>query len=55
MSIQPKNIVCLWFERDAQTAAEFYAATFPDSKVGAILNAPSENGDKYVIPQIIML
>ena len=38
----PKNTICLWFEKDAQDAAAFYAATFPDSKVGAIFHAPSE-------------
>lgn len=38
----PKNTICLWYEKDARAAAEFYAATFPDSKVGAIRNAPSD-------------
>lgn len=38
----PKNTICLWYEKDAQAAAEFYAATFPDSKVGAIQKAPSD-------------
>ncbi len=42
MSTQPKNTVCLWFEKDAQAAAEFYAATFPDSKVTNIFKAPSD-------------
>ena len=42
MSTQPKNTICLWFEKDAQTAAEFYAATFPDSKVTNIFYAPSD-------------
>ena len=42
MNKQPKNIVCLWFEKDAQAAAEFYATTFPDSKVGSIFHAPSD-------------
>ena len=42
MNTQPKNTVCIWYEKDAQAAAEFYAATFPDSKVGAIQHAPSD-------------
>jgi predicted 3-demethylubiquinone-9 3-methyltransferase (glyoxalase superfamily) len=38
----PKNTICLWFEKDALAAAEFYAATFPDSKVGNVFRATSE-------------
>jgi predicted 3-demethylubiquinone-9 3-methyltransferase (glyoxalase superfamily) len=38
----PKNTICLWFEKDALDAANFYAATFPDSKVTAVFNAPSD-------------
>jgi 2-polyprenyl-6-hydroxyphenyl methylase/3-demethylubiquinone-9 3-methyltransferase len=34
---------CLWFNHNAEEAAEFYAATFPDSSVDAINNAPSDN------------
>ena len=30
-----KNTICLWYDRTAEDAAKFYAATFPDSKVGA--------------------
>ncbi|TSC63356.1 MAG: hypothetical protein Athens041674_184 [Parcubacteria group bacterium Athens0416_74] len=41
----PKNTVCLWFEKDALAAAEFYAATFPDSKVGDVFYAPSDYPD----------
>lgn len=37
-----KNTVCLWFVQGVQEAAEFYAATFPDSKVTAIHTAPSD-------------
>jgi len=37
-----KNIICLWYERDALSAARFYAATFPDSSVGAVLYAPDD-------------
>ena len=45
MNTQPKNIVCLWFEKDAETAAEFYAATFPGSSVTAVRRAPSDFPD----------
>ncbi len=37
-----KAILCLWYEGDAEAAANFYAATFPDSHVGAIHRAPSD-------------
>jgi predicted 3-demethylubiquinone-9 3-methyltransferase (glyoxalase superfamily) len=37
-----KNTVCLWFEKDAEAAANFYAATFPDSKVNFVFHAPSD-------------
>ena len=28
-----KNTICLWYDKDAEAAARFYAATFPDSAV----------------------
>jgi predicted 3-demethylubiquinone-9 3-methyltransferase (glyoxalase superfamily) len=41
----PKNTICLWFEKDAEAAANFYAATFPDSKVAAVNHAPGDFPD----------
>jgi predicted 3-demethylubiquinone-9 3-methyltransferase (glyoxalase superfamily) len=41
-NMKPKNLVCLWYEKDAAEAARFYAATFPDSKVTAVNKAPSD-------------
>ena len=38
----PKNTICIWFDKDAEEAANFYAATFPDSKVNAVTHAPSD-------------
>jgi predicted 3-demethylubiquinone-9 3-methyltransferase (glyoxalase superfamily) len=37
-----KNTVCLWFDKDAEGAARFYAATFPNSKVLAVHTAPGD-------------
>ncbi|UZE21869.1 VOC family protein [Pseudomonas sp. B21-056] len=37
-----KNRICLWYEGDAVEAAQFYAATFPDSAVQAIHHAPGD-------------
>ncbi|WP_066260965.1 VOC family protein [Hydrogenophaga flava] len=37
-----KNTVCLWFNGTAEEAARFYAATFPDSAVGAVMRAPGD-------------
>lgn len=38
----PKNQVCLWFEKDAEAAARFYAATFPDTEVLHIQRSPTD-------------
>lgn len=35
--------LCLWYDKDAEEAAHFYAATFPDSAVGAVHHAPGDN------------
>ena len=39
----PKNTICLWYERDAEEAARFYAKTFPNSSVGDVQRAPADN------------
>jgi 2-polyprenyl-6-hydroxyphenyl methylase/3-demethylubiquinone-9 3-methyltransferase len=41
----PKNTICLWFDKDAEDAARFYAATFPDSEVTAVRKAPGDYPD----------
>ena len=38
----PKNTICLWYDHDALGAAEFYAGTFPDSRVGRVMHAPAD-------------
>ena len=38
----PKNTICLWFDKDAEAAATFYAEVFPDSRVEAVHRAPGD-------------
>ena len=38
----PKNMICLWYDKDAEEAARFYASVFPDSKVTAVHKSPSD-------------
>ena len=50
----PKNTICIWYDKDAEAAANFYASVFPDTKVGAIHRSPSDNpgnkqGDVLVV------
>ena len=40
-----KNTICLWYDRAAVEAAQFYAETFPDSAVGAVMRAPADFPD----------
>ena len=49
-----KNTICLWYNKDAEDAARFYAATFPDSAVSAVTRAPGDypegkQGDVLVV------
>ena len=36
------NTLCLWYDGNAEEAASFYAATFPDSNVTAVHRAPGD-------------
>jgi len=40
-----KNTVCIWYEKDAEEAARFYASVFPDTTVGAVQRAPTDFPD----------
>ncbi len=42
MTTIAKNTICLWYKGDAEEAARFYAATFPNSSVDAVHRAPSD-------------
>jgi len=49
-----KNTICVWFDKDAEAAARFYAATFPDSAVQSVVRAPGDfpsgkKGDVLVV------
>jgi predicted 3-demethylubiquinone-9 3-methyltransferase (glyoxalase superfamily) len=37
-----KSMICLWYNGGAEDAARFYAATFPDSKLGDVFLAPAD-------------
>jgi 2-polyprenyl-6-hydroxyphenyl methylase/3-demethylubiquinone-9 3-methyltransferase len=45
MAKPAKNTICLWYDRDAEAAARFYASIFPNSSVGAVLRAPGDFPD----------
>lgn len=42
MAATPKNTVCIWYDREAEEAARFYAQTFPDTSVGQVFRAPAD-------------
>jgi predicted 3-demethylubiquinone-9 3-methyltransferase (glyoxalase superfamily) len=42
MATPAKNTICIWYNGGAEEAARFYAATFPDSSVGAVYRAPGD-------------
>ena len=42
MNNKTKIAPCLWFNKNAEEAATFYAATFPDSRLNAVHKAPGD-------------
>ncbi len=59
MTKSPKNLVCLWYERGAEEAAKFYAATFPNSSVGPVHMAPGDSpsgkqGEPLTVEFVVM-
>ena len=42
MSDKIKITTCLWFDKNAEEAAKFYAATFPDSRIIAVHKSPTD-------------
>jgi predicted 3-demethylubiquinone-9 3-methyltransferase (glyoxalase superfamily) len=37
-----RNVICLWYDRNAEEAAQFYAKTFPNSSVSSVHRAPGD-------------
>jgi len=59
MTKPAKNTICLWYDGDAEEAANFYAETFPDSSVDAVHRAPGnfpsgEQGDVLTVQFTVM-
>ena len=55
----PKNQICLWYDKDAEAAARFYAETFPDTAVHSVHRAPGDypsghQGDVLMVQSTIM-
>ena len=42
MNTIAKTTICLWYDRDAEDAARFYANVFPNSSVSAVHRAPGD-------------
>ena len=42
-----KNTICVWYDKGAREAAEFYASVFPDTKVTAVHRAPGDYPDGH--------
>jgi predicted 3-demethylubiquinone-9 3-methyltransferase (glyoxalase superfamily) len=40
-----KIIPCLWFDRQAEEAAEFYVSLLPDCRIDAVIRAPGDYPD----------
>jgi len=51
MSQAYKNTICHWYDGDAEAAAAFYAATFPNSSVDSVHRAPGDypSGSKWQV------
>jgi predicted 3-demethylubiquinone-9 3-methyltransferase (glyoxalase superfamily) len=55
----PKIQPCLWFDKNGEEAARFYAETFPDSRVGTVSRAPGDfpsgkKGDALTVEMTIL-
>jgi predicted 3-demethylubiquinone-9 3-methyltransferase (glyoxalase superfamily) len=54
MTTTSKATLCLWYDRDAEAAARFYVATFPNSAMGGVMHAPTDfPGGKQDSPLVV--
>ncbi|WP_423415053.1 VOC family protein [Hyphomicrobium sp. B1] len=49
-----KSRICVWYDKEAEAAARFYASVFPDSSLDAVIRAPGDypsghEGDVIVV------
>jgi hypothetical protein len=42
-----KNTICVWYDKEAEAAARFYAETFPNSSMSAVHRAPTTHSAKW--------
>src|SRR5690349_10254071 len=42
----PRQYVCLWFDRQAEDAANFYTSVFPNSTIGTVSRYPDDSGER---------
>lgn len=59
MAKPAKNTICLWYDKEAEQAARFYASVFPDSVVTAVHRAPGDypagkQGDALTVEFTVM-
>jgi 2-polyprenyl-6-hydroxyphenyl methylase/3-demethylubiquinone-9 3-methyltransferase len=59
MATSPKNTICIWYDKEAEEAANFYAATFPNTTVDSVQRAPADfpsgsEGDVIVVMFTVM-
>jgi len=40
--VTAKNTICVWYDKDAEAAARFYATVFPNSAVTSVHKAPGD-------------
>ena len=42
----PKTVICLWFDTEAEQAAEYYTSIWPDSEILGVIRYGAENPDR---------